>query len=40
LPKIKLVDDDDLAQTNDVLNEPSQGDTKPNDYEDNEKEIF
>ena len=33
LPKIKLVDDDDLAQTN---NEPSQGDTKPNDYENND----
>ena len=36
LPKIKLVDDDDLAQTNDALSEPSQGDTKPNDYEDND----
>ena len=36
LPKIKLVDDDDLAQTNDTLNEPSQGDTKPNDYENND----
>ena len=33
LPKIKLVDDDDLAQTN---NEPSQGDTEPNDYENND----
>jgi len=33
LPKIKLVDDNDLAQTN---NEPSQGDTKPNDYENND----
>ena len=33
LPKIKLVDDDDLAQIN---NEPSQGDIKPNDYENND----
>ena len=33
LPKIKLVDDNDLAQTN---NEPSQGDTRPNDYENND----
>lgn len=33
LPKIKLVNDDDLAQTN---NEPSQGDTKSNDYENND----
>ena len=36
LPKIKLVGDDDLTQTNDALNEPSQGDTEPNDYENND----
>ena len=36
LPKIKLVYDDDLAQINDVISEPSQGDTKPNDYENND----